>query len=137
MRNVVCPRAPELRTLWIRTRELGISLRSWRPRYHGGPPMVKYGPKDTDVTPVVTRDYSPGLPQAGWDRYSARTGSAAHLDAPGVPSRPSGATNPTGPGTRASAGESRWRSSGLAVGCRWHCGVSDGTPGAQSARRSG
>src|SRR5262245_15034301 len=64
MRNVVCPRAPELRTLWIRTRELGISLRSWRPRYHGGPPMVKYGPKDTDVTPVVPRYYSPGLPNA-------------------------------------------------------------------------
>jgi hypothetical protein len=62
MRNVVFPRAIELRTLWIRTRELGISLRSWRPRYHGSPPVARYGPKYTDVTPVLPRYYSPGLP---------------------------------------------------------------------------
>src|ERR1043166_6446709 len=35
---------------------------SWRRRYHSGPPVIGNGPKDTDSTPVVPCDSSPGVP---------------------------------------------------------------------------
>src|SRR5262249_37624548 len=42
--------------------ESGISLLHWRRLCHGGRPVARNGPKDTDVTPVFPRYYSPGLP---------------------------------------------------------------------------
>src|SRR5215510_7426429 len=66
MHNVLCAGTIEARALWIRTRESGISLRRWRRLCHGGPPVVRNGPKDTDLTPVAPRYCSPGLPKAGW-----------------------------------------------------------------------
>src|SRR5262245_9623532 len=62
MHNVLCAGTIEARALWIRTRESGISLRRWRRLCHGGPPVVRNGPKDTDLTPVAPRYCSPGLP---------------------------------------------------------------------------
>jgi hypothetical protein len=50
------------RSMWIRTRESGISLLRWRRLCHGGPPVARNGPKDTDLTPAFPRYYSPGLP---------------------------------------------------------------------------
>src|SRR5262245_63940331 len=63
MHNVLCAGTIEARALWIRTRESGISLRRWRRLCHGGPPVVRNGPKDTDLTPVAPRYCSPGLPE--------------------------------------------------------------------------
>src|SRR5262245_51267323 len=65
MHNVLCAGTIEARALWIRTRESGISLRRWRRLCHGGPPVVRNGPKDTDLTPVAPRYCSPGLPDYG------------------------------------------------------------------------
>src|SRR5262249_11366580 len=62
MHDVAFAGVVESCTLWIRTRESGISLLHWRRLYHGGPPVARNGPKDTDVTPVFPRYYSPGLP---------------------------------------------------------------------------
>src|SRR5262245_22315036 len=66
MHNVLCAGTIEARALWIRTRESGISLRRWRRLCHGGPPVVRNGPKDTDLTPVAPRYCSPGLPTPDW-----------------------------------------------------------------------
>src|SRR4030095_5961930 len=63
MRNVAFARAIEPRTLWIRARESSIPLWRWRRRYHSGPPVLRNGPKDTDLTSVVPCYYSPGLPR--------------------------------------------------------------------------
>src|SRR4030095_10901451 len=49
-------------TLWFRTRESRIPLLRWRRLCHDGPPVARNGPKDTDLTPVFPRYYSPGLP---------------------------------------------------------------------------
>jgi hypothetical protein len=62
MHDVACSGAIEACTLWIRARESGISLLRWRRLCHSGPPVARYGPKDTDLTPVFPRYYSPGLP---------------------------------------------------------------------------
>src|SRR5262245_48759032 len=69
MHNVLCAGTIEARALWIRTRESGISLRRWRRLCHGGPPVVRNGPKDTDLTPVAPRYCSPGLPLFVVDCY--------------------------------------------------------------------
>src|SRR5262245_37694610 len=62
MRDVAFAGAIELRTVWIRARESSISLLNWRRQCHSGPPWVGNGPKDTRLTPVALRYYSPGLP---------------------------------------------------------------------------
>src|SRR5262249_51362011 len=63
MHDVACAGVVESCTRWMRTRESGISLLHWRRLGHGGPPVARNGPKDTDVTPVFPRYYSPGLPR--------------------------------------------------------------------------
>jgi len=39
-----------LLTIWIWARKCRIAFLIWRHRYHGGPPLVWNGPKDTDST---------------------------------------------------------------------------------------
>src|SRR5215204_4872771 len=68
MRDIAFAGTIKLPTLWMRARESGIRILHWRRLCHRGPLMVRNGPKDTEVTPVVPRYYSPGLPriQQGW-----------------------------------------------------------------------
>src|SRR5678815_2917971 len=65
MRDVAFTRTIKPGTLGIRTRESSIPLLHWRRLCHGGPPVTRDGPKDTDVTPVLPRYCSPGLPRLG------------------------------------------------------------------------
>src|SRR4051794_6433616 len=65
MRDVAFAGPIEPRTLWIWTRESGISLWRWCRLCHGGPPVARNGPKDTAMTPVFPRYSSPGLPKIG------------------------------------------------------------------------
>jgi hypothetical protein len=62
MRAVAFAGPIEPRTLWMWTRESSLSLLRWRRLCHGGPPVARNGPKDTDMTPVFARYSSPGLP---------------------------------------------------------------------------
>src|SRR4029077_8438066 len=66
MANVAGVGPIELLTIWIGARKCRISFVSWRHRYHGDPPLIGNGPKDTDSTPVVPCYYSPGLPGIEW-----------------------------------------------------------------------
>ena len=63
MRDVAFAGTIEPDTLWIRAREASISLLRWRRQCHNGPPVVRNGLKDTGLTPVSPRYYSPGLPK--------------------------------------------------------------------------
>src|SRR5262249_1969265 len=62
MHDVAFARTIEPCTMWIRTRESGISLVRWRRQGHNSPPLARNGLKDTGATPVSPRYYSPGLP---------------------------------------------------------------------------
>jgi hypothetical protein len=62
MRDVAFAGTIALPALWIRARESGIRILNWRRLCQGGPPVARHGPKDRDVTPVLPRYYSPGLP---------------------------------------------------------------------------
>src|SRR5215216_6495818 len=64
MRDIAFAGTIKLPTLWMRARESGIRILHWRRLCHRGPPMVRNGPRDTEVTPVVPRYYSPGLPNS-------------------------------------------------------------------------
>src|SRR5215216_5404685 len=73
MRDIAFAGTIKLPTLWIRARESGIRILHWRRLCHRGPPMVRNGPKDTEVTPVVPRYYSPGLPHLHKSHISEST----------------------------------------------------------------
>src|SRR6266702_7634670 len=66
---VAFTRTIETSTLWIRTRESGISLLRWRRQCHNSPPVARNGLKDTGSTPVSPRYYSPGLPLSTSSEY--------------------------------------------------------------------
>jgi hypothetical protein len=61
-RDVACARPIAPRTPWLRAGESCLPVLNWRRLYQSGPPMARNGPKDLDLTPVVPRYYSPGLP---------------------------------------------------------------------------
>src|SRR4029450_8041589 len=71
MRDVAFAGTIEPGTLWIRAREASISLLRWRRQCHNGPPVVRNGLKDTGLTPVSPRYYSPGLPDFKGPRFIA------------------------------------------------------------------
>src|SRR5215203_6118126 len=76
MRDIAFAGTIKLPTLWMRARESGIRILHWRRLCHRGPLMVRNGPKDTEVTPVVPRYYSPGLPETtnvrNWNGYGSK-----------------------------------------------------------------
>jgi hypothetical protein len=78
MRDIPFAGTIELRTIWIWTRKLRISFLSWRRRYHDGPPLRGNEPKDTDLTSVVPRYYSPGLPHYPHATQSTRATDRSH-----------------------------------------------------------
>src|ERR1043166_3844792 len=80
MRDVGFAGTSEPCTLWIRTRESGISLLRWRRQCHNSPPVARNGRKDTGSTPVSPRYYSPGLPEIAVRRVPGTLPAGRHTE---------------------------------------------------------
>src|SRR6266567_9323454 len=77
---VAFTRTIETSTLWIRTRESGISLLRWRRQCHNSPPVARNGLKDTGSTPVSPRYYSPGLPNTQMHQKRQKAVGGGHSE---------------------------------------------------------